>query len=68
MDDENLYNKEADYRAGAGNFLNVITAEKQKLTTELRLQRVYANYLRRYAELERWTGGSLSMSDTKYLR
>jgi outer membrane protein, heavy metal efflux system len=66
--DENLSAAEADYRAGTGNFLNVITAEKQKLTTELRLQRAYANYLRRYAELERWTGGSLSMSDTKYLR
>jgi outer membrane protein, heavy metal efflux system len=66
--DENLSVAEADYRAGVGDFLNVITAEKQKLTTELRLQRSYANYLRRYAELERWTGGSLPMSDTKYLR
>ncbi len=66
--DENLSAAEADYRAGAGDFLNVITAEKQKLTTELRLQRAYANYLRRLAELERWTGGSLSLSDTKYLR
>lgn len=65
---ENLSAAEADYRAGAGDFLNVITAEKQKLTTELRLQRAYANYLRRLAELERWTGGSLSLSDTKYLR
>lgn len=66
--DENLAAAEADYRAGAGDFLNVITAEERKLTTELRLQRAYANYLRRLAELERWTGGSLSMSDTKYLR
>jgi outer membrane protein, heavy metal efflux system len=65
---ENLLVAEADYMAGVGDFLNVITAEKQKLSTELRLQRAYANYLRRYAELERWTGGSLPMSDTKYLR
>jgi outer membrane protein TolC len=66
--DENLAAAEADYRAGAGDFLNVITAEERKLTTELRLQRAYANYLRRLAELERWTGGSLSISDTNYPR
>jgi outer membrane protein TolC len=66
--DENLAAAEADYRAGAGDFLTVITAEERKLTTELRLQRAYANYLRRLAELERWTGGSLPISDTNYPR
>jgi len=66
--EENLAAAMADYQAGAGDFLNVITAEKQKLTTELRLQRAHANYLRRHSELERWAGGSLSMNDANYQR
>jgi cobalt-zinc-cadmium efflux system outer membrane protein len=54
---ENLDAAEADYRAAAGGFLDVIIAEQQKLATELGLERARANYLRRLAELERWTGG-----------
>lgn len=47
----------ADYRSGAGAFLNVITAEQRKLETELELARALSDYARRRAELERWTGG-----------
>ncbi|MGH8502922.1 MAG: TolC family protein [Gammaproteobacteria bacterium] len=54
---DNLAAAEADYRAGAGDFLDVITAENRKLMTELTLARARADYVRRVAELERWTGG-----------
>ena len=49
----------ADYRSGAGAFLNVITAEQRKLETDLELARGLSDYARRRAELERWAGGSL---------
>lgn len=61
--EENLAAAEADYRAGAGDFLNVISAENQKLKTELRLERACANYIRRLAELERWTGASIASNE-----
>lgn len=47
----------ADYRSGSGAFLNVITAEQRLLATELSAARVLADYTRRQAELERWSGG-----------
>jgi outer membrane protein TolC len=49
----------ADYRSGTGAFLNVVTAERRRLTTELALERARADYLRRLAELELLAGGSL---------
>ncbi len=49
----------ADYQSGTGAFLNVITAEKRKLRTDLALARARADYARRLAELERWVGGSM---------
>ncbi|HET6630579.1 MAG TPA: TolC family protein [Woeseiaceae bacterium] len=49
----------ADYRSGAGAFLNVITAEQRKLETDLEMARVLSDYARHRAELERWAGGSL---------
>ena len=64
--DENFAAAEADYRAGAGDFLNVITAENQKLMTELRLERARANYVRRLSELERWTGGPFNYSHNQW--
>ena len=57
---ENLQAADADYRAGAGDFLNVTNAENDKLATELRLARAQANYIRRMGALERWSGGNLS--------
>ncbi len=52
----------ADYQSGTGAFLNVIIAEQRELNTALALARTRADYVRRLAELERWTGGSLSSS------
>lgn len=49
----------ADYQSGTGQFINVITAERQKLTTELGLERAVADYWRRRAELERVAGADL---------
>ena len=49
----------ADYRSGSGAFLNVVTAEQGNLNTELALERARADYFRRLAELELWTGGSV---------
>jgi outer membrane protein TolC len=49
----------AAYRSGAGDFLNVIEAEKEMLKAELELARTHTDYARRLAELERWAGGEL---------
>ncbi len=52
----------ADYRSGSGAFLNVITAERRRLSTDLALARARADYTRRLAELERWVGGPIHSS------
>ena len=52
----------ADYQSGTGAFLNVITAERRKLSTHLALARARADYARRLAELERSAGGPLNPS------
>lgn len=52
----------ADYQSGAGPFLNVVTAERRKLDTELDLAQTHADYVSRLAELELWTGGPLGPS------
>jgi len=52
----------ADYQSGTGAFLNVIIAEQRELNTMLALARARADYVRRLAELERWTGNSLNPS------
>jgi len=57
--EDNLTAARADYRAGAGAFLNVIDAEREQLRTEDDLARARADYLRRLAELERWVGAPL---------
>jgi outer membrane protein, heavy metal efflux system len=54
----------ADYQSGSGAFLNVITAEQRKLSTELAAARVRADYVRRLAELERWAGGDIDSAHT----
>jgi outer membrane protein TolC len=48
-----------DYQSGSGAFLNVITAEQRKVSTDLELARARSDYARRLAELERWVGGSI---------
>ncbi len=59
LSEDNLAAARADYRAGAGAFLNVIDAEREQLRTEDELARARADYLRRLAELERWVGTPL---------
>ena len=63
---DNLAAAVADYRAAAGDFLDVITAENRKLMTELTLARARADYVRRVAELERWTGGTTPKEPATY--
>lgn len=53
-----------DYRSGAGEFLNVIDAEQQRLRAELELIRARADYLRHLAELNHRAGGDLSATAT----
>ncbi len=48
----------ADYRSGTGDFDSVIAAEKHSLTAAEDLERNRADYLRRFARLERWAGTS----------
>lgn len=60
--EEYLESTIADYRSGIGLFLNVIASEQRKLSTDLALARARADYARRLAELERWTGGPINLS------
>jgi outer membrane protein, heavy metal efflux system len=53
-----------DYQSGTGAFLNVITAEQRKLSTDLELARARSDYARRLAELERWVGGPIDPART----
>lgn len=52
----------ADYGSGSGSFQTVVTAEQRKLATEQDYERNRADALRRLAELERWSGVSLSQA------
>jgi outer membrane protein, heavy metal efflux system len=61
LSEEYLESAIADYQSGAGGFLNVITAEQRKLSTDLALARARADYARRIAELERWTGSPINL-------
>lgn len=60
--EEYLESTIADYQSGTGFFLNIITAEQRKLSADLALARARADYVRRLAELERWTGGPIDLS------
>ncbi len=60
--EEYLESAIADYQSGTGGFLNVITAEQRKLSVDLSLARARADFVRRVAELERWTGGPINLS------
>lgn len=50
----------SEYRSGAGDFLSVITAERNALTTEQSLYRARADLFRQLAALERAAGGQLN--------
>ncbi|MDE2052614.1 MAG: TolC family protein, partial [Gammaproteobacteria bacterium] len=48
-----------EYSSGRGDFLNVLTAERHRLDTELGLARMQSEYFRALAELDRASGGGL---------
>ena len=49
----------ADYRSGSGNFQSVIAAEQHRLAAAEELERNRADYIGRFAKLERWAGTTL---------
>jgi outer membrane protein TolC len=50
----------SDYRNGVGQFINVVAAERQQLSTEQGYERTRADYWRRRAALERAAGVPLA--------
>jgi outer membrane protein TolC len=56
--EENLEAARADYRSGAGDFLTLVTAEKNLRETQLTATQVLADYHRRLARLEASVGGA----------
>jgi outer membrane protein, heavy metal efflux system len=60
--EENLEAARADYEAGSGDFLSLISAEKNLLQTQLQTERVLADAHQRLAELERAAGGFEALS------
>jgi len=57
--DLNLKAANADYSAGRGDFLKVITAEQQYLMAELERERARADYYTQSAALDYQTGGAI---------
>ncbi|PKM11268.1 MAG: TolC family protein [Gammaproteobacteria bacterium HGW-Gammaproteobacteria-3] len=54
--DENLEAAKADYRAGKGDFLTLISSEKNRMQTQLQTEQALADTHRHLAELERAVG------------
>ncbi len=57
----------ADYQSGKGDFLTLISSEKNSLKTQLQTEQALADVHRRFAELER-AMGSLEALSTKKIR
>ncbi len=57
--EENLEAAQSDYEAGSGNFLDLISAEKNLMQTRLKREQARADYHRRLAALEHIVGGTL---------
>ncbi len=57
--EENLEAAQSDYEAGSGNFLDLISAEKNLMQTRLQREQARADYHRRLAVLEHIVGGTL---------
>jgi len=57
--EENLEVAQFDYEAGSGNFLDLISAEKNLMQTRLQREQARADYYRRLAALEHIVGGTL---------
>ncbi len=61
--EENLEAARSDYEAGGGNFLDLISAEKNLMQTRLQREQALADYHRSLAALEQLVGGML---DTEF--
>jgi len=60
--EENLAAAQSDYESGRGGFLDLISAEKNLMQTQLQLEQARADYLRRRGILEHAVGESLSQA------
>lgn len=58
----------SEYGTGRGDFLNVLTAERHRLDTELGLARSQSEYYRALAELDRASGGGLWVPQSALVR
>lgn len=63
--DENLAAAKADYQAGKGDFLTLISSEKNRLQTQLQTEQAVADLYRRFAELEQVVGSLEWLSTAK---
>ncbi len=61
--DETLEAATADYQAGRGDFLTLISSEKNRMQTQLQTEQALADMHRHLAELERAVGGTGSLSE-----
>ncbi|MBA4020668.1 MAG: hypothetical protein C0483_26205 [Pirellula sp.] len=59
--DQNVTSARNDYTANRGDFLRLITAQRQLLMLQEKHQEAVAGYLSRWAELERVVGGPILM-------
>jgi len=55
--EETLEAAKSDYQAGSGDFLALVSAEKNTLQTQLQTKKALADYHQRLAELKRAVGG-----------
>jgi len=55
--EETLAAAQADYESSRGDFLSLINAEKQLITTQLDNESTLSNYHRRLAKLQQTVGG-----------
>ena len=62
--EENLAAAQSDYESGSGGFLDLISAEKNRIQTHLQLEQARADYHRRLATLARTVGGPLNRQDS----
>ncbi|GAV20674.1 outer membrane protein, cobalt-zinc-cadmium efflux system [Mariprofundus micogutta] len=60
---DNMETARSDYQSGNGDFLTLISAEKNLIQTELELEQARADYHKRLAELEQAVGGSLAWKE-----
>jgi len=62
--EETLAAAQTDYESGHGDFLSLINAEKQLITTRLNTQRTLSDYHHRQAKLEQTIGDSMVFSQS----